>query len=428
MFEVLDYTDVYGSIMQFNKNKTVSIHQWYPFVEGYSKEFIENILEEIDYVPQNVLEPFSGSGTTSLELQFKNIECVSFEVSPFMHLLSSVKLYKDYHADTFKDLIKVLKLSLSRSPKNIRNSQKLPFGKTVVKSERIKKWNFNDDVIDGIMDIKRAISKIENDKYQNLFKIGLASILLEVSNLFRNGKCLSYKRDWQNKIKYTRKDIHQIFLSRLEKNFLSDIEMLESKNDINVDNLQSLYFGDVRKNILNIPDSSIDLIITSPPYLNSRDYTDIYMLELKVLDLVTSHEDLRTLRKNTLRSHVQVKYEDLEILNVPSLKRYLKKIASKQNDLWNDDLINMIKGYFLDMDFLFSEFKRVMSEDKFIYFNVANSAYFEEEIKVDIIISEIATQKGFEVVEIRKARNLKSSSQQSESIKFLRESVIVLKS
>ena len=87
MFEIKDYSSIYDSIMQFNKNKTVSIHQWYPFVEGYSKEFIESILEEIDYIPENVLEPFSGSGTTALELQFKNINCTSFEVSPFMHLL-----------------------------------------------------------------------------------------------------------------------------------------------------------------------------------------------------------------------------------------------------------------------------------------------------------------------------------------------------
>ena len=32
------------------------------------------------------------------------------------------------------------------------------------------------------------------------------------------------------------------------------------------------------------------------------------MLELKVLQLVNSHEELRELRESTLRSHVQVSY------------------------------------------------------------------------------------------------------------------------
>lgn len=61
-----DYTEVYKPIMQFNRNKTAFIHQWYPFVEGYSKEFITNIIDEINYEPQFALDPFAGSGTTLL--------------------------------------------------------------------------------------------------------------------------------------------------------------------------------------------------------------------------------------------------------------------------------------------------------------------------------------------------------------------------
>ena len=38
-----DYTKIYGRIMQFNKNKQEPIHRWYPFVEGYSKEFIQSL-------------------------------------------------------------------------------------------------------------------------------------------------------------------------------------------------------------------------------------------------------------------------------------------------------------------------------------------------------------------------------------------------
>lgn len=432
MFEIKDYSSIYDSIMQFNKNKTVSIHQWYPFVEGYSKEFIESILEEIDYIPENVLEPFSGSGTTALELQFKNINCTSFEVSPFMHLLSSVKLYNNYSSETFNNVLndfKEILINLPRRIRKIRKVEKVPFGRTVIKSDNLKKWNFNDESLDGILDIKYAISFIEDEAYKNLFKIILASILLEVSNLFRNGKCLSYKKDWQTRKIYQRKDVHNLLLSKIENVIKNDIATLENiLITTEVDNYNRLHFGDVRTNILNVPNNSVDLIITSPPYLNSRDYTDIYMLELKVLDLINNYEELSSLRKNTVRSHVQVKHGELNELDVPTLKSYLKKVSQKDVALWNNDLINMIKGYFLDMNHLFEQFKRVMEPEKFIYFNVANSAYFNEEIKVDQIISEIAIVHGFELIEIRKARNLKSSSQQSGSIKNLRESVIVFKS
>ena len=429
MFTISDYTSIYDSIMQFNKNKTVSIHQWYPFVEGYSKEFIESILNEIEYIPENVLEPFSGSGTTALELQFKNISCISFEVSPFMHLLSSVKLYSNYNSETLNSLLYLLTDILSDAPERIREIEKIPFGRTVAKSDNLKKWNFNDSALDGILDIKYAISFIEDEAYVNLFKIALASILLEVSNLFRNGKCLSYKKDWQTRKTYTRKEVHNLFLSKIENVIKIDIINFEEQSkDFQVNNYNCLHYGDVRSNILEVPDCTIDLIITSPPYLNSRDYTDIYMLELKVLDLINNYEELNNLRKNTIRSHVQVKYDEIEELNVPTLQSYLKKISQKEIALWNSDLLNMIKGYFIDMDHLFYQFKRILQPEKYIYFNVANSAYFGEVVKVDEIICEIAIKNGLNLIEIRKARNLKSSSQQSVEVKSLRESVIVFKS
>ena len=45
-YKIVDYSHEYGSIMQFGKNKSVYIHRWYPFVEGYSKEFISKIVDE----------------------------------------------------------------------------------------------------------------------------------------------------------------------------------------------------------------------------------------------------------------------------------------------------------------------------------------------------------------------------------------------
>ena len=398
-YKIIDYTKQYKSIMQFNKNKNVSIHQWYPFVEGYSKEFIQSILDELDYTPTSAIDPFSGSGTTAVELQEKGIKCTSFEVSPFMYLLSSVKINQNYDITQFCSYVSKIKNNLKISPRNIREIEKIPFGRTVVKTEKLKKWNFHDDVLDGLLDIKHSIKKIKDEEYRNLFKIALASITLDVSNLFRNGKCLSYKKKWVEKNNYKREDIHKIFIHRIESIFLEDIKKISDSKKENSET--KCIYGDVRESIDMLENNSVDLIITSPPYLNSRDYTDIYMLELKIIDLIQNYDDLLSLRKRTLRSHVQVNYSDLPLLDVFSLKQCIAEIEEKKDEFWNADLLNMIKGYFLDIDFLFSKFKEKMIKDKFIYFNVANSAYFGVEIPVDIIISEIAEKNNLEVIEIR---------------------------
>jgi hypothetical protein len=125
---------------------------------------------------------------------------------------------------------------------------------------------------------------------------------------------------------------------------------------------------------------------------------------------------------------VQVKHGEIEELEIPELKRVLSKLNAKKVEMWNDDLPTMIKGYFKDMDTLFAQLRLKMQSNRKVFFNVANSAYYGVEIKVDEIVSAIAETHGFIIDEIREARQLKPSSQQKETIKSLRESVIVMTS
>ena len=423
---LIDCTEKYDSIMVFDKNKNVFVHRWYPFVEGYSKEFIEDILQELPFTPQCALEPFCGSGTTPVELQNHGIRCYSFEVSPFMHLLAKVKLERSYNEATFTFYRNRVVDCLKQPDENIRALEEKPFGDRVVWKEGLKQYNFHDTSLDGILDIRHAIkTEIDDDQYKSLFTIALASIILQASNLFRNGKCLSYKNGWEKRI-YSREEVHHFFLEIIDTVIAEDIRII-SQQVPTVNNSAICFLGDVLKNIDKVPDNSLDLIITSPPYLNSRDYTDIYMLELRVLQLVHSHKDLQTLRKSTIRSHVQVKYSKIEPIDNLRLKRCLSDMKKNEAKSWNSDIFNMICGYFEDMQQLFKSFSRKVRQGGVIYFNVANSAYFGVEVPVDFIISDIAEECGFTVREIRKARDIKTSPQQSKQIgKKLRESVIVI--
>lgn len=429
-FKFVDYTEKYNAIMHFNKNKQEYIHRWYPFVEGYSKKFINSILEELEKTPKCCLDPFSGSGTTPLELQKRNIKCHSFEVNPFLHLLSKTKLRTDYNVKEFYKFYQEIKDMLKNIPDNINDSISIPEYKTIVEKKVLKKWIFNYETFQGLMDIKYTINKITNKKYQNIFKIILASILLEVSNVYRNGKCLSYKPSWQKRDRIDRINVHKRFLSKAKEIVFTDLAILQAYKSAHgklFSNKQYCIFGDVRKELSHINDNSIDLVITSPPYLNSRDYTDIYMIELWMLDLVTDYKSLRKIRENTLRSHVQINWVDVHSINNKRLNKKLKQLLKFKDQFWNKHIPKMINGYFEDMDLIFSLLYKKMNVGGKIYFNVANSAYYGIEFEVDKICSEIAERNGFTVEEIRIARLIKPSGQQKEKIDSLRESVIVIK-
>ncbi len=432
-YKIVDYSHEYGSIMQFGKNKSVYIHRWYPFVEGYSKEFISKIVDEYRklHKGKNIicLEPFAGSGTTPLELQDMGYLCYSFEVSPFMYDLACCKMETTYTTKSLDNYCEQIARYFNEPDVYSEEKIKTDF-KTLVEQECIDKWLLNRDVRLGILDILEGINKFHSKKYQRLFKVALASILLEVSNVYRNGKCVSYKENWKEVINYSRKDVHKIFLNRLNNVFRADIlqmEKIKSKKKL-FSNRQYCYHGDCRKLIFSkIPDNTINLVITSPPYLNSRDYTDTYMVELKSLGYMEDLTAVRQLREKTLRSHVQIKWGELETLEIDELKKALEDIEKYKDKFWNNELLNMIRGCFLDINTLFSGLSKKMASDGMIFFNVGNSAYYNVEIEVDMIVCKIAENNGFKVEEIREARRVRTSSQQKGISEGLRESVIVIR-
>jgi hypothetical protein len=247
--------------------------------------------------------------------------------------------------------------------------------------------------------------------------------------VYRNGKCLSYKDDWKTIVTYSRSEVHQVFLDRLNNVFLPDIDKLDrfkKEQGRLFSNYKNCYEGDCRTRIVQVKDNSVDLVITSPPYLNSRDYTDSYMAELWMLDYIKNYNELKALRQRTLRSHVQVKWGEVEVLNIPLLRAAVNEIEEHREKFWNDEIPSMIKGYFNDLNTLFISLSQKVKPQGRIYFNVANSAYYGVEIKTDQIVSRISELNGFKVREIRKARKLKPSVQQKEKIPYLDEVVIVI--
>lgn len=420
MFKYVDYYQEYGRIMQFNKNKKEPIHRWYPFVEGFSKEFIKSIIDEVNKKDLVCLEPFSGSGTTSLELQHNNIPCYSFEVNPLMYIIAKVKLENDY------DLNKVeLWHDFIQTNRAIINADLKTVFSTLYEGDNKGKWNYDKAVGLAVQKLKTSISLVKEEKYKNLFFVVLSSILLDVSNLYRNGKCLSYKKNWKE-INLSEADVFKKFDDKMDKEIKIDIQSTKKSKQNNRD---ILFNEDSRVGIeTKVPDNSIDLVITSPPYLNSRDYTDTYMLELKTLGLTSTYEEVRNLREKTLRSHVQIKWEDNESINNKTLESTLKllKYCSGDKEIWNSSILDMVRLYFVDMKKIFHVLYKKVKLGGRIYFNVSNSAYFNVMINTLEICAEIAESEGFKVIEIRKARKLKPSPQQKEQIENLLEGVIVM--
>lgn len=422
-FSVTNWDEIYNNKVSAFNNKNKSINRWYPILEGFSNKFVEIVIKEQDKTPNLILDPFAGGGTTPLVAQINGIKCISFEVSPFMSQVCRAKLRNDYNSIELSEIIKKISLMLEEP---LKIDFKIGY-QTIKKSKSLKKWLFHKTALNSLLSIRKSIDLISDSKYKDLLYVTLGSITLEFCNASRDGKALRYKTNW-SKRRYRRKEIYNKFLNKCTEQLIPDIKEIEEKNVINneVSNLDYFRFGDCRELINTISDETIDLLITSPPYLNSRDYTDSHMVELWLLGHINDYNSLKKLRESTVRSHVQVRWDSEKFPNSVEFEQKFLEIMSHKAKFWNRGIPGMISGYFCDIEDILSNLKPKIKKGGKLYFNIANSSYFGVVIENDKILAEIADNLGYKVLDIRLARKIKCSSQQQKTVGWLRESIVVL--
>ena len=150
-------------------------------------------------------------------------------------------------------------------------------------------------------------------------------------------------------------------------------------------------------------------LICSPPYLNRYDYSRSYCLEL-CFHFVKNFEELKKIRFSILRSHIESKTEQGEKPTHSAILEVLE--ALKRKELNNPRIPYMITGYFNDMEKAIKEWGRVLAPDAYVAMVVDNVRFEGELIPVDLILSDMARNNGFNIEKILVTRYKGNSSQQ----------------
>jgi DNA modification methylase len=195
----------------------------------------------------------------------------------------------------------------------------------------------------------------------------------------------------------------------------------------------SIQLGDSRG---IMPNENFDLCVTSPPYLNSFDYTDVYRPELFLSGFVKTMEELTTLRTMTLRSHVQTKWSSPLASDFGQhYDETMSRLDAERDHLWNRRIPEMVQAYFEDMSSVFLNLRSKAKQSASVWLVVSTSAYGGVEIPVDLILADIAGRNGWFLREVTVLRYLRRvSGQQWHKLNnasdgegpYLRESLIIL--
>lgn len=172
-----------------------------------------------------------------------------------------------------------------------------------------------------------------------------------------------------------------------------------------------LHQGDSRQRLAQA--EAADVIIFSPPYPNSFDYTDIYNLELWMLGYLRSRNDNSELRSCTLRSHVQIKRDfGAGELDSKELRRIYELLLLRRYELWDAAIPEMVCAYFADMLIIFRQLRAKLRRGGRAFLAVGNSKYAGVFVDSARVLAELAPAAGLRCVSSSPIRSMRASAQQ----------------
>jgi hypothetical protein len=68
------------------------VDTWYRYYAGYSAGFVEQALKESATTAALVLDPWNGTGTTTVVAASKNVPAIGFDVNPALVVVSRARL------------------------------------------------------------------------------------------------------------------------------------------------------------------------------------------------------------------------------------------------------------------------------------------------------------------------------------------------
>ncbi|SFH01584.1 hypothetical protein SAMN05518865_13022 [Duganella sp. CF458] len=378
----------------------LAFQRWFHFKEAFSPKFVADTLGSLPYKVRHCLDPFSGSGTTAITARMLGLSSSVVEVNPFLADLVEAKLTPLNHnqfLSSYRSLIKNLRIS---GADRVAIAGMPP---TLSEPGVNDRYVFSEDVYSTIRALVRHSQKLDISAAR-LIKVLLGSVLVECSNVTINGKGRRYRKNWQE-----RQCSKQDLLENLEKVVLVAAADLERFSDLPKGH-HSVLRGDARSALSAV--NSADVAIFSPPYPNSFDYTDVYNLELWMLGYLQSAPENRVLRTNTLRSHVQTKWNSTPRKAISKeLTNVLEALQNKRDELWNANIPEMVGFYFDDLVTIFEQLGRILPMGHHAVVAIGDSQYANVHIDVSEILRETVSAAGFRLTQSDAIRSMRSSSQ-----------------
>lgn len=441
-WKITEVTDKFNrQSVSYQLSKNDCLHRWLKYREGFSSQLVGMLLDEFHIQKgDTVLDPFMGSGTTALACCLSGVNSIGYDILPMSGLSISAKTAVfDYDVVELRQILgEIRNLRIPHDYNGHTNYISITVGAYPEEEDRAIAY-FTEY-------FERSA---HSDIAKKLVRLCILNSLERISYTIKSGQYLSWDHRCPKIIEINRLRVEagkRPFVNKNDKGVLPTlrdtliVEFSQMVEDIVALQMKESGFsatcnfveGSALYEIANVKDSTIDGVITSPPYCNRYDYTRTYGLELAYLG--KTDDEVKKLRQALLSCTVESKSKldsllehykrigreaDFErIMSVVRGNRVLSEVnnalqkRNQNGEINNKGVLRMVDGYFTELAFLYAELYRVCKPGAYVAFVNDNVRYAGEVIPVDYLSTSLAESVGFKPVKIYTLRQKKGNSSQ----------------
>jgi len=363
----------------------------FPYYAGYSSSFATTLLESAT-LPKGalVVDPWNGGGTTTAAAIAAGLDTVGYDANPVMVVVAK---------------------SLLIDPEDL--SSLLPLGHAILKQARTRNEALVDDPLMAWITPASAayIRRIEREINSTLVKFGeylplddsdslgvispLAAFFYTV--LFKvvrrlcaefipsNPTWVKHPKSTSNRKRPSLEGIEELYLAEV----VSSVQVLTQRDHskANSKNDARILLGNAER--IQLKNSCVDAIVTSPPYCTRIDYAVATSLELAILQFDSAKFD--RLRRSLMGTSTVPKASDEPNENLGSTcLNFLEKVYAHPSKASKTYYFKNHLQYFLSLQQSISEISRVLKKDGICAIVVQDSYYKDIYNDVPSIVAEMA--------------------------------------
>lgn len=357
----------------------------HPFPARMAPGIALQVMSDVD--ESRVLDPMMGSGTVMAMARAHGHRGFGFDIDPLAVLISKVWTTAMDRKEVRDQAVDVLEAAL-QGFRNITLADAYPQGADEETNQFVRYW-FDGNARRQLTALSAAIRSVQDETTRNALWCAFSRLIISKQSGASRAMDLSHSRP------------HRVFKTAPEKPFNKFLPSVERVINNSIDRRAAdrgpaprISVGDARH--LPLPDRSVDLVLTSPPYLNAIDYIRCSKFSLIWMD--HSLESLRDVRTNSVGTEAgdESLDGDAEIKSVLDALKLRPKLEQRH--------ARILARYVHDMRGTISEVGRVLSRGGKAVYVIGENTLRGTYIRTSVIVTKLAELAGLSLKEERTRR------------------------